>query len=77
MTRERVRPTPKDGVLDIAAYVPGKETAPGVERVFKLSANETPLGPSPAAAAAFRAVESNLARYPDGSSRALRWRPRR
>jgi histidinol-phosphate aminotransferase len=36
-------------VLDIAAYVPGKSAAPGVARVFKLSANETPLGPSPKA----------------------------
>ena len=41
------RPRPRPGVLDIDPYVPGKSTAPGVARVFKLSSNETPLGPSP------------------------------
>ena len=40
------RPQPRPGVLDIAPYVPGKSTAPGVAKVFKLSSNETPLGPS-------------------------------
>ena len=40
------RPTPRPGVLDIQAYVPGKSSAPGVAKVFKLSSNETPLGPS-------------------------------
>jgi histidinol-phosphate aminotransferase len=43
------RPIPRAGILDIAPYVPGKSGAPGLERVFKLSANETPLGPSPRA----------------------------
>ena len=40
------RPQPRPGVLDIAPYVPGKSSAPGVAKVFKLSSNETPLGPS-------------------------------
>ncbi|MEM9105828.1 MAG: histidinol-phosphate transaminase [Pseudomonadota bacterium] len=72
MTRERLRPTPKDGVLDIAAYVPGKETAPGVERVYKLSANETPLGPSPHAVKALSQVTERLEIYPDGNANVLR-----
>ena len=42
-----MRPQPRPGVLDIEAYVPGKSSAPGVAKVFKLSSNETPLGPSP------------------------------
>ena len=41
------RPQPRPGVLDIEAYVPGKSTAPGVAKVYKLSANETPLGRKP------------------------------
>ena len=40
------RPQPRPGVLAIDPYVPGRSTAPGVARVFKLSSNETPLGPS-------------------------------
>jgi histidinol-phosphate aminotransferase len=67
-----LRPQPRPGVLAIDPYVPGKSTAPGVARVFKLSSNETPLGPSPKAVAAYRAVGEHLEDYPDGASTALR-----
>jgi histidinol-phosphate aminotransferase len=66
------RPQPRPGVLDIAPYVPGKSTAPGVAKVFKLSSNETPLGPSANAIAAYRAVAERLEDYPDGSASELR-----
>jgi histidinol-phosphate aminotransferase len=65
-------PQPRSGVLEIAAYVPGKSTAPGVGKVFKLSSNETPLGPSPRAIEAYKSVASHLEDYPDGSATALR-----
>jgi histidinol-phosphate aminotransferase len=66
------RPQPRPGVLDIEPYVPGKSTAPGAARVFKLSANETPLGPSPKAVAAFHAAAELLPDYPEGSAARLR-----
>src|SRR5262249_23532841 len=66
------RPQPRPGVLSIEAYVPGKSSAPGVAKVFKLSSNETPLGPSPKAIAAYSAVGKHLEDYPDGASTALR-----
>ncbi|MEA2990763.1 MAG: histidinol-phosphate aminotransferase, partial [Alphaproteobacteria bacterium] len=66
------RPQPRPGVLDIDPYVPGKSAAPGVARVFKLSSNETPLGPSPKAKAAYLAVAEHLADYPDGAATPLR-----
>jgi histidinol-phosphate aminotransferase len=66
------RPQPRPGVLDIDAYVPGKSTAPGVARIFKLSSNETPLGASPQAVAAYRAAADELHEYPDGSASDLR-----
>src|SRR5882672_8285556 len=66
------RPQPRPGVLDIEPYVPGKSAAPGVARVFKLSSNETPLGPSPKAIAAYRALAEHLEDYPDGASTELR-----
>ena len=66
------RPTPRPSVLEIDAYVPGKSAAPGAARVFKLSANETPLGPSPRAVEALRDIADHIAIYPEGSSRALR-----
>ena len=66
------RPQPRPGVLDIAPYIPGKSTAPGVAKVFKLSSNETPLGPGASTIAAYRAVAEHLEDYPDGSASDLR-----
>src|SRR3954453_22321708 len=66
------RPQPRPGVLKIQAYVPGKSSAPGVAKVFKLSSNETPLGASPTAIAAEDAVGKHLHDYPDGAATALR-----
>src|SRR6266404_1999718 len=66
------RPTPRAGVMAIHAYVPGKSSAPGVAKVYKLSSNETPLGPSPRAVEAYREVAGHLADYPDGSAADLR-----
>ena len=65
------RPTPQAGILDIAAYVPGRSGAPGSASI-KLSANESPLGASPRAIAAFGQVAQTLDIYPEGSSRLLR-----
>ncbi len=66
------RPQPRPGVLEIQAYVPGKSTAAGVARIFKLSANETPLGPSPRAIDAYRGAAEHLHDYPEGTARKLR-----
>ncbi|MBI4274448.1 MAG: histidinol-phosphate transaminase [Rhizobiales bacterium] len=66
-----LRPEPRPGVLAIKAYVPGKSTAP-TAKVYKLSSNETPLGPSPKALAAYRATADHLQDYPDGSASDLR-----
>src|SRR5499426_200837 len=66
------RPQPRPGVLKIQAYVPGKSTAPGVAKVHKLSSNETPLGASPKALAAYTAVGAHLHDYPDGAATELR-----
>jgi histidinol-phosphate aminotransferase len=65
-------PQPRPGVLDISPYVPGKSSAPGVAKIFKLSSNETPLGPSPGAIEAYRACAGKLQDYPDGAATELR-----
>ncbi|MBY0296651.1 MAG: histidinol-phosphate transaminase [Methylobacterium sp.] len=67
-----LRPVPRPGVLDIEAYVPGKSAAPAGVKLHKLSSNETPLGPSPAAVAAVREGAAGLELYPDGTATALR-----
>ncbi len=72
-TADKARPTPRAGIMDIDAYVPGKSAAPaGVAKVHKLSSNENPLGPSPKAIEAAREVASKLDVYPDGTARRLR-----
>jgi histidinol-phosphate aminotransferase len=65
-------PVPKPGILDIQAYVPGESSVPGGMKPIKLSSNETPLGPSPKAIAAYKALADELEFYPDGASTALR-----
>ncbi|MDP8918942.1 MAG: histidinol-phosphate transaminase [Pseudomonadota bacterium] len=65
------RPQPRPGVMQIEAYVPGKSSAAGVAKIYKLSSNETPLGPSPKAAEAVRAFD-HLELYPDGAATKLR-----
>ena len=67
------RPVPNPGILDIAPYAPGKSPVPEPGRkVFKLSANETPFGPSPKAKEAYRNAVEHLEDYPEGTSRVLR-----
>ncbi len=65
-------PKPRPGILDIQAYVGGGHEAPGADRVIVLSANETPLGPSPLAVKAYESLASSLHRYPEGGSTELR-----
>jgi histidinol-phosphate aminotransferase len=68
----QTRPAPQPGILDISPYVPGESSVPGGVKPIKLSSNETPLGPSPKAIAAYKAVADELDRYPDGGATALR-----
>jgi len=72
MTSLSPGPSPRKGVLDIQAYVPGSHKVEGHAKPIVLSANETPLGPSPKATAAFLATASTLERYPDGAAHSLK-----
>lgn len=65
-------PSPKDWIMAIHPYVPGKSTTENGIRLAKLSSNENPLGTSEKARAAFAAQAAGLDRYPDGGSTALR-----
>ncbi len=66
------RPVPQPGIMEISPYVPGESSVPGGLKPIKLSSNETPLGASPKAIEAYRALATELERYPDGSALALR-----
>ncbi|MGK2284613.1 histidinol-phosphate transaminase [Pedomonas sp. V897] len=65
-------PQPKPWISAIAPYVPGKATTASGRPAAKLSANESPLGPSPKAVAAMQAACVNAHRYPDGGATLLR-----
>lgn len=64
-------PMPRPSILGITAYAPGKSVAKGA-KIHKLSSNESPIGASPKAIAAFRQTAEHLERYPDGSATKLR-----
>jgi histidinol-phosphate aminotransferase len=58
--------------MDIAPYVGGESSVPGVERVIRLASNENPLGTGAAARTAYADLATDLHRYPDGSAAPLR-----
>lgn len=63
---------PRPGILDFAPYVGGEAKAPGFEQPIRLASNESALGPSPMAIAAYRALASEIHRYPEGNAEELR-----
>ena len=66
------RPRPRASILQIAPYVGGEAKIAGVEKPIRLASNESALGPSPKALAAYHAAGPEMFRYPDGHSTALR-----
>ncbi|WP_022682419.1 histidinol-phosphate transaminase [Sphingobium bisphenolivorans] len=66
------KPAPKDWILGISPYVPGKSAADDGRQLVKLSANENPLGTSDAARAALVSATADLATYPDPGAAAMR-----
>lgn len=65
-------PKPNPWIGAISAYVPGASKGVGGRVPAKLSSNENPWGPSPAAVAALREAADSSHRYPDGSATRLR-----
>ncbi|SIN60552.1 histidinol-phosphate aminotransferase [Parasphingorhabdus marina DSM 22363] len=66
------KPQPKDWIMGIAPYVPGKSSSDSGQKLVKLSANENPLGCSPAAKQALSDASGEVPRYPDPGSTKLR-----
>src|SRR5579863_8705206 len=69
---QKIGPVPRPGILDIAPYVGGEAKAAGVARPIRLASNESALGPSAKAMAAYRALADEIHRYPEGGSDELR-----
>ncbi|MFZ2006511.1 MAG: histidinol-phosphate transaminase [Stellaceae bacterium] len=70
--RDSRGPVPGPGILDIAPYVGGDARLEGFDKPIRLASNESALGPSPKAIAAYRALSGDIHRYPDGSADELR-----
>ena len=64
--------TPQPGIMEIELYVGGKSALAGRSDVLKLSANENPLGPPPAAIEAIKAAAGQVHRYPNTDHASLR-----
>ena len=64
--------TPQPGIMEIALYVGGKAKVEGVANVVKLSSNENPFGPSPAAQEAIKRAAHEVHRYPSTDHAELR-----
>ena len=67
-----VGPVPRPGALEIEPYVPGSSREQRTPRTVILSSNESALGASPAAVAAYERGSHALHRYPDAASTELR-----
>jgi histidinol-phosphate aminotransferase len=65
-------PVPKDWIMAIAPYVPGKSKTDDGRSVSKLSSNENPFGTSDEVRKAFASATSSLERYPDSAAIELR-----
>ena len=65
-------PVPKDWIMAIAPYVPGKSKTDDGRSVAKLSSNENPFGTSDAVREAFVSAAPVLERYPDSAAVELR-----
>ncbi len=65
-------PKPQPGIMDINLYVGGASHVDGVADVLKLSSNENPWGPPPAAVQAIKDTAGDLHRYPSTDHADLR-----
>ena len=72
MIETGLRPVPVAGIAGLSPYRQGKAALGHVAEPLKLSSNESMIGPSPYALAAYRDAAAMLQLYPDGSQSALR-----
>tara|TARA_B100000686_G_C16719131_1_gene933842 strand:- start:211 stop:1314 length:1104 start_codon:yes stop_codon:yes gene_type:complete len=63
---------PRQNILSITPYKGGNEKQDDDQNIINLASNESPLGASPVAIAAYKDACSNLHLYPDGASHLLR-----
>ena len=70
--RQAGGPEPRPGILEIAPYIGGEAKISGNRNPIRLASNESALGPSLKAIAAYKAMAGEIHRYPEGGCAALR-----
>ena len=63
---------PRPSILSIEPYVGGRSQTAGAGPTYKMSSNESPLGPSARAIAAFQQTATSMHLYPESSCASLR-----
>ena len=66
------KPEPKKYLNAIKAYKGGLSKIEGVDKIFKLSSNENPFGPSSNAILEYEKIANDLGLYPDSSNSELK-----
>ena len=66
------KPEPKKYLDKIKTYKGGVSRIEGIDKIYKLSSNENPFGPSPKAILEYEKVSNRLGVYPDSSNEALK-----
>ena len=66
------KPDPKKYLNAIKAYKGGLSKIEGVDKIFKLSSNENPFGPSSNAILEYEKIANDLGLYPDSSNSELK-----
>ena len=66
------KPEPKKYLNTIKAYKGGLSKIEGVDKIYKLSSNENPFGPSSNAITEYEKVSNDLGLYPDSSNAELK-----
>jgi len=61
-------PEPRPGIMKIAPYKGGDSGIPGIDEPIRLASNESALGPSPKAVAAYEGIAHDLHRYPESGA---------
>ncbi len=67
-----LKPRAKSSIMELPTYVGGRSTIADTKQIFKLSANENPLGASKDAILAYKDTATCLEKYPDGHTNELR-----
>jgi histidinol-phosphate aminotransferase len=65
-------PQPRQCVLQVEPYLPGRSESAENVKVHKLSSNESPFGPSPKAIEAYLRTQDSLGLYPNSGAPRLR-----